>query len=73
VRRRIARSLLGTLASHGRSQEFCITSRLIRPVRIRLNYWLINGANRAEAANPFKDELSGFKATRAKTRSWTLN
>jgi hypothetical protein len=41
--------------------------------KFRVNYWVINGTNQAEATNAFKDELFGFTATPGKTLSWTVN
>ena len=41
--------------------------------QLTLNYWLVNGANQAEATNGFKDELFGFTATPRKTITWNVN
>ena len=41
--------------------------------KFKVNYWVVNGTNQAEATNAFKDELFGFTATPTKTLSWTVN
>jgi len=41
--------------------------------RLALNYWLVNGANQAEATNGFKDELFGFVVKPRTSITWTFN
>jgi len=37
------------------------------------NYWIVNGADQAEATNGFKDEMFGFVVTPHRSVTWTFN
>jgi hypothetical protein len=41
--------------------------------KFRVNFWVVNGTNQAEATKAFKDQMYGFTATPTKTLSWTIN
>ena len=41
--------------------------------RFSINYWLVNGTNKVEATNGYKDQLFGFTAKPAKSVTWTVN